>query len=313
MIERAIAERASPQLGLLTRSQAREAGLSAKATRRRVESGAWRLVGNGVLWPAVLPASARLRVMAACLDAGGVASHRTAAWVDGLGSWGPPPTVEVLVAKGGSVPSTPLARVHVTTNLPDDDVHVVDGIPTTSTARTLLGLAALVPTELAHDVLVTTVEEAVRTRKATDRWLWWLLEERRCRGRNGVRALEEVLAERARMGPTESWLEREALRVLRSAGLPLPQVQHVVRRRGAFVTRVDLAYVPERILIELEGKAHGDPVQRAVDAHQRNQGQLLGHTVLTYTYEQVVRTPEVLVAEVGEALARARRRRSEAA
>ena len=43
--------------------------------------------------------------------------------------------------------------------------------------------------------------------------------------------------------------------------------------------------------------------QRAVDAHQRNAAQLLGHTILTYTYDQVVRTPGVMVAEVRQALA----------
>ncbi|WCO68880.1 DUF559 domain-containing protein [Iamia majanohamensis] len=313
MIERAIAERASSQLGLLTRSQARSAGMSAKSIRHRLDSGAWRLVGNSVLWPAVLADGVHLRIMAACLDVGGVASHRTAAWLDAPERVPPPDPLEVLLRKGGSVRTTPLARTHLTTSLPEDDVRTVAGIPTTSAARTLLGLAGLVPAEISYSSFTGSVEEAVRAGRASDRWLWWLLEERRCRGRDGVRVLESVLAERARLGPTESWLEREALRVLEAAGLPLPTVQHVVRRQGAFVSRVDLAYVAERVLIEVEGKDHDGHVQRAVDAHQRNQGQLLGHTVLTYTYEQVVRSPHVLVAEVREALHLAWSRRVAAA
>ena len=305
MIERAIAERASSQLGLLTRSQAREAGLSAKAVRHRIATGHLVPVGNQVLWPAGLPPSPQLWAMAACLDVGGVVTHRAAARSHGLRRVALSAR-EVLVLKDRSTTTTPLARVHTTTHLTADDVVLVDGVPTTSVARTLLGVAALVPAEVSRAALVGAVEDAVREGKATDRWLWWLLEERRCRGRNGVTTMESVLADRARLGPTESWLEREALRVLAEAGLPRPAVQHVVRRRGAFVSRVDLAYVAERVLIELEGRDHAGDAQRAVDAHQRNQGQLSGHTVLTYTYDQVVRTPEVLVSEVREALAAAR-------
>ncbi len=313
MIELAIAERASTQLGLFTRAQARAAGMSAKTIRHRLDSGALRLLGNSVLRPAALPETTHLRIMAACLDVGGVASHRTAAWLEDLASVGRPIPIEVMALRRGSVRTTPLARTHLTTSLRDEDVLVVDGIPTTSVARTLLGVAALVPREIRREALVGAVEQAVREGKASDRWLWWLLEERRCRGRNGVRALETVLTQRAELGPTESWLERETLRVLARAGLPLPVVQHVVRRSGAFVSRVDFAYVPERVLIEVEGRDHASDPQRAVDAHQRNEGQLLGHTVLTYTYGQVVGTPHVLVDEVRRALAAARSARTDAA
>lgn len=100
-------------------------------------------------------------------------------------------------------------------------------------------------------------------------------------------SLESILAERAALGPTESWLERETLRVLGRAGLPLPEVQCTLRQRGAFVSRVDFLYRAARIVIEVEGKSHDPDEQRGVDARQRNGVQLLGHAVLTYTYQQV--------------------------
>lgn len=304
IIERSLAERASTQLGLFTTTQARDAGMSRKVLRHRLTHGSLRLVGNQVLWPADLPPSTpHLRVMAACLDVDGVASHRTAAWLHGCADVGRLAPIEVMARRGGRTRTTPLARVHLTTSLDPEDVLLVGGVPTTSVARTLLGVASLVPDEVGRGDLVGAVEAAVRDRQASDRWLWWLLEERRCRGRNGVRALESVLAERARLGPTESWLERETLRVLGAAGLPLPHVQCVIRQRGAFVTRVDFAYPDQRVLMEVEGKVHAADAQRAIDAHQRNVGQLLGHTVLTYTYDQVVRTPQVMVEEVRCALA----------
>lgn len=309
-IERSIARRASAQLGLITRSQARAAGMSRAAIARRIDAGQLRLVGNQVLWPAGLPVRPRLEVMAACLDVGGVASHRTAGWCHSLERMDPSTDIEVVVLKGGSTTTTPLARVHTTTNLDPADVLRVEGVPTTSVARTILDLCALVPDEVERNDVVAAVEGAVRDRKASDRWLWWLLEERRCRGRNGVSTMESILAERAALGPTESWLERETLRILGEAGLPLPEVQRVFRRKGAFVSRVDFAYEHLPVAIEVEGKVHASDAQRAVDAHQRNAVQLLGHTVLTFTYGVVVRTPGVVVRTVAEALAQAEARAS---
>ena len=118
-----------------------------------------------------------------------------------------------------------------------------------------------------------------------------------------MRVLESVLSERADLGPTESWLERETLRILGEAGLPLPEVQQVIRRRGAFVSRVDFLYRRPQVVVEVEGKVHDAPEQRTHDHSQRNRLQLLGHATLTFTYQQVVRTPEVLVRDVGEMLA----------
>lgn len=304
-IERAIAERARTQLGLHTRSQARDAGMSRASLRRRLDSGVLRQLGNRVLCPGALPLDARRIVMAACLDVGGVASHRTAAWLQRLARIGRSTPIEVMVPKG-TARLTPLARVHITTSLDPDDVLLVDDIPTTSVARTLLGIAALVPSEVSREDLVGAIEVAIRDRLASDRWLWWLLEERRCRGRDGVRVLESILSDRADLGPTESWLERETLRVLADAGLPRPTLQRVIRRSGAFVSRVDFAYSWAHVLIEVEGRPHASDEQRAIDATQRNALQLLGHKVLTYTYDQVVRTPQIVVREVRQALADAR-------
>lgn len=301
-IERAIAERARSQLGLLTRSQALAAGMSRAVVARRCAAGLWDLRGAHVLWPTGLDDDPRRRVLAACLDVGGVASHRTAAWLHGLDAFGAPERPEVLVAVQRTS-STPLARVHRTTDLPLEDVLQVGPVPTTSIARTLLDLAKLVlHHELDRERLVGALEAAVRERQASDRWLWWLLEERRRRGRDGVSVMEEVLAERARLGPTESWLERETLRILDAAGLPLPRVQARIRRRGAFVSRVDLAYDHERIAIEVEGRHHLTEEQQAIDARQRNELQLLGYVILTFKYRDVVGRPEVVVRSVRRAL-----------
>lgn len=304
-IERAIAERSAPQLGLLSRSQARDAGISAAAIRVRLANGNLVRLGHQVYGLAGMATTLRRRILAACLDVDGVASHGTAAWLHGLDGFGPPTVVEVSTRKGRAANRSPRARVHTSTRLgPDDIVVTLDGIPTTSVARTCLGLsAAVLHGELGREALVRAIESAVRTGQASDRWLWWLLEERRCRGRDGVSVMEDVLAERALLGPTESWLERETLRILDRAGLPRPRVQQRFRRRGAFVSRVDFAYDDCPVAIEVEGKGHLSPAQAAVDARQRDELQLMGVTILTFTYRHVVGDPGWVVDSVRRARA----------
>ncbi len=179
----------------------------------------------------------------------------------------------------------------------------VGPVPATSVARTVFGLAALVP-ELEAEQIRDVVDTAVRDGLASDPWLWWRLERLRCRGRNGVTVLEGILRDRAGRGRTESWLERELLGCLERGGLPRPVVQRTIRADGAFVARVDCCYPLERIVIEVNGhRSHSTRRQRNADAARVNRLQLAGHRVLQFTYDDVVRLPEMVVATVAEALA----------
>lgn len=181
----------------------------------------------------------------------------------------------------------------------------VDGIPCLGVPRTLMTMAALVPHELSYDEVKGAVDEAIRLGIAHEKWLWWRLEKLRRSGRNGVRVFEQILESRAAGEVTESWLERETLEVLRAAGLPLPVCQARIERRGSFVGRVDFLYPTPRLVIEVSGyRWHRTAEQAAADAERRRHLTLAGYTVLEYTFHDVVSTPEVLVAEVTEALSR---------
>lgn len=304
MTDQAIAERARQQLGLLTRPQARAAGLSSKSISDLVARGRLEPLGARTLRVAGVPDTLDSRIMAACLDSGGVGWLRTSWWMLGLKGAVPPSTVEVLVASRRGATRSDLAVVHRTTSLPPDDVTSVRGVPVASVARTVLGLCSCIPTEMSLARLDDIVEDAICRDLASMRWLWWFLEERRCRGRRGVAAMEHLLSERARMGPTESWLERETLLVLDAAGLPKPELQQVIRADGAFVSRVDLAYPAERVVIEVEGKTHLTTERHGRDAEQRNLLQMAGWVVLTFTYDDVVRRPDWVASMVRKALAR---------
>jgi very-short-patch-repair endonuclease len=55
-------------------------------------------------------------------------------------------------------------------------------------------------------------------------------------------------------------------------------------------------------VIEVSGAvAHASPQQRAADAGRRNRLLVEGYLVLEFTYEQVVRSPEAVVASILDA------------
>jgi len=303
-IDRSLAERTSEQLGLISRTQAREVGLTPTMVRTQIAHHRLVAVGTQVLSATGAPRSWERDVMAACLDTNGVASHRTAAVLHQFEGFtrASHPEIEVSVKSRRQHGRSTLAAVHTTTSLGSDDVITLGCIPTTTVARTILGLAALVPL-VDVDSIATAVGAAIRDGRASDRWLWWRLEKLRCRGRNGVSVMEHILQDRAGVGRTESWLERETLKVLHSAGLPSPSCQRRVSRRGGFAARVDFQYAAERIVIEVDGHGgHSTKRQRADDAERANRIQLEGYRLLRFTYDDVVRRPGLVVALVREAL-----------
>ncbi|HEX7134646.1 MAG TPA: DUF559 domain-containing protein [Iamia sp.] len=296
---RAIAERAREQLGHITRTQLLEVGVTPSSLRtlsnrflEPVGFRTYRLAGTAPSW--------RGDVMAACLDTGAVASHRTAARLHGLGADLGGGVVELVTTRGPTRHRHPLATVHTTTDLPSDDLVHVGPIPCVGVARTFLMLAALVPS-VPQETIRTAIGDAAREGKVSDAWLWWRLEHLRCRGRAGVSVMEEILRTRQRFGATESWLEHTFLDLLDAAGLPLPKVQQRIGRKGSFVARVDCLYAHLDLVIELEGyDAHR--ARRSEDERRRRQLVLAGKRVLVFTYEDVANDPVRVVADVAAAL-----------
>lgn len=296
-------ERARAQRGLVTATDLQDLGVSRAMRRTMLAEGSLRSLSRRVFIVGGVELDSKGRALAASLHAGAPLSHEASSWLHGIPGFALPSRPDVLRLGRERAHDSSLARIHTTTALPRHDVTVVDGIPTLSVARTLMTLAALVP-EISTDRVHGAVDDAVRLGLARDPWLWWRLEQLRCRGRNGVAVFEGILQARADH-PTESWLEREFLRVLIDAAIALPICQRRIAAKGAFVARVDFLYAEARIVVEVSGAvAHASPQQRADDARRRNRLLLEGYLVLEFTYEQVVQTPELVVAAVVEALAR---------
>lgn len=294
----AISSVAEHRHGLITNADLATLAISRARIRTLGRHGVIERVGRGVHRFTGAPRTKHQRVLAACLDCNGVASHRTAAALHGLAGFLPDDPIEVLVRDGRTNARSSLARLHTTTWLPSDDLVIVDAIPCLGVARTLFSLAALVP-ELALEQVVGAVDQAIASGLASDAWLWWRLEKLRRRGRNGVTAFEAILSQRAGGQVTESWLERETLRLLAAADLPRPICQARIEQRGAFVARVDFLYDSHMAIIEVSGyEWHRTRAQTTADARRRRRLTLAGYQVHEFTYDEIVRTPERLIATV---------------
>jgi hypothetical protein len=260
------------------------------AIGRRTGSGAWVSVFPGVYRAASTPESWHQKLMAACLWAGdgAVVSHRTAARLRGLeglsGSKRYEP-IELTVPLGKQLRASGVL-VHQSRALERTDRTVIDGIPVTSLARTLIDLSAMLDAKhlgmaldsglaLHTSVDVGMIRSALRRLKA--------------KGRPGLRALERLLAARAPDAVhLDSALERWFSNALRRARLPRPVEHYDVIVNGRRTAELDFAYPRLQLGIQLKGasihRRHG--VWKR-DLAQESQLAAAGWRILSFTWEDL--------------------------
>lgn len=171
---------------------------------------------------------------------------------------------------------------------------MVDGVPVTSVARTLLDLAEVVHPQVLQRVL----EAADRERRLDVHALDELCA--RSRGRRGLRHLKAALVAFDPAGAeTRSELERRFLALCRSAALPSPAVN---TRVAGF--EVDMAWPAKRLVVELDGHAFHASRQAFERDRVRDAAlQLEGYRVLRITHRRLREHPAAVVATVSELLA----------
>jgi very-short-patch-repair endonuclease len=289
---------AETQYGVITRAQALGAGLSDSSIARRVETGVWTRLDRGAYLVFGRPTPlARLASATVALPA--VVSHQSAAGLHRL-TW-TEPALPVVTVPHRFTNRFAGVSVHESTDLVDDDVVIVDGLPTTSVERTLFDLArGTKPWRLR-----AAIEAALLDKKVTVADLDAILGRVGRRGRPGTALFREVLSD---LGPgyvaTESELERRTVELLRNAGLPAPVRQFPIPWRVAVDGRVDLAYPDARLLIECDGRRwHTATEAFERDRRRDNLAQLNRWRVLRFTWEDVTRLPGLVVDQVREALA----------
>lgn len=241
-----------------------------------VHPGVYRIAGSAVTWTPL--------ALAACLGAGpsAAASHVTAGVLWGVIVRKQPP-IHVTVPYASNPAS--LGFVVHRSRIPFESVDR-DCVPTTSVDRTFLDLASV----LRESELEDALDKALHRRLTTVERLVAILDSSGS-GRKGAGKLRRLVDARSgRRRHPESVFETRVMRILRRAGLPLPQLQFDVRRDGHLIGRVDLCYPEQRIFIELEGWEYHSSRQ-AFDAGyiRRNLIVELGWLPLGFTWSDLRR------------------------
>jgi very-short-patch-repair endonuclease len=244
----AIGELAARQFGLLTRRQAREAGMSRSSIDRRVNTGEWIRTDQGVYRVAGSPVTWHQRLLAACLAGPAVASHRSAAELWGFPVDGFPEIVEVTAIRHRRRHAAGVVW-HESQRLDPRYVATVDDVPVTTPIRTIVDLAVVLDTDDVEKALYS----AMRLRLASIEGVERALEDLGALRLGRKRAREVIKRARAHDRPPDTVLETDFLQLLRNAGLPLPEPQREIRdEEGIVVGRADFFYPSERLVIELD-------------------------------------------------------------
>jgi len=290
--------------GVLTRATALALGMASSTLQEWVTAGHLVPVGNGLyVLPGVLDSERTLlRAATVALDA--VVSHESAARLHGLDGFPlAGPTVSVPVRRSNRFIGV---TVHQLTDLLHDHTTTVFEMTVTNGARTIIDLAA---TALAVQRLAPTMDQSVRMGITTYAEVADLLDSLARKGKPGVKKLRNILAPRLASGHvSDSILESRLFDVIVDGGLPLPTTQFRPPWLRKVNGRVDLAYPEQEILIEGDSlRWHGTPESFQMDRTRDNLATLAGWISLRYTWEDITRRPEKVVAEVTEALSVRRR------
>jgi hypothetical protein len=290
---------AAAQHGVLSRAQVARLGATRGVIEHRLRTGRWERLGRDVFRIAGTPPSWRGNLMAACLSwgVGAVISHRAASALWRLAGFEPGPC-ELTVPRSRRRAEPGIIHRHP---LPHADIGVMDGIPLTTPARTLIDLASVAPREAVEEAL----DDALRRGLVSIQLLRRRLDAIGRPGRPGLAITRLLLDSRDPSAAVpESVFERRLLRTLQGAGLPAPVLQHEIRSGGRLIAVIDFAYPDARLAIEADGyRWHSGRIRWDHDRARRNRLTLLGWRIIHVTWTDLTRRPAMMIDAVARALA----------
>jgi very-short-patch-repair endonuclease len=289
-VDRAVAELAVAQHGVVARTQLRDLGLGDRAVDHWLQAGRLHRVHRGVYSVGHRLLSQDGRRLAAVSAAGphAVLSHGSAAELWGLASAGA--SLEVTVPRDRR--DRPGLTLHQGV-LSSDERAAVRGIAVTTPGRTLLDLASTVDARTLrralHEAEVGRLAEAAALEAMVVRH----------RGRRGARRLRMAIRERDLGGDrTRSELELRFLELVADRRLPAPRA-NVQVRAGRRLLEADFAWPDQRLIVELDG--HATHATRAKFERDRERDRALhaaGWRVIRVTWRQLGEDLEGVVADL---------------
>lgn len=284
------------QAGLFTARQSKSAGYSSYRTTRLLRTGQWVVVLGSVLTAAGTPLTPIALSWAAVLaaGAGGVASHLTAARLWGLVV---PPDAEA----HATVPRESRIRVRgLRTHrvpLPDADVTVREGVPTTALVRTVVDCLLWLPVDSGRAMYVDAQRRGL-FRPADIRS--YLINSP---GRHGMHRAWAVLNDAS---GAYSEAEVRCHRLLRGARLYGWRPNVDLYDDAGLIGTADVLFELARVVIELDGRAyHSESAAFQADRTKQNRLVAQGYSVLRFTWDDLTKRPEYVLDAIRSALVRA--------
>lgn len=292
-LDRVIAEIAERQHGVVARWQLLAMGFGPDAIDHRIAAGRLHRVQRGVYAVGHTRLTLRGHFIAAVLSfgPGAVLSHRSAARL-----WNLLPdsrrAIDVTVARGGGR-SRANVRIHHARALHPDDVTILDGIPVTSVARTLLDLAAAENADRLEDAIERAETHKLFDLEAVEQLLM------RSPKHKGRRPLLTALTDVVQTVPgTRRELERAFQRLIKQARLARPEVNVEV---GGY--EVDVVWHEQRLVVELDSREF-HLTRRAFEADRERDArlQVAGYRVIRITWRRLTNEPDAIMGELRELL-----------
>jgi predicted transcriptional regulator of viral defense system len=287
------------QHGVLTAAQLSDCGLTRSAVSRRVAAGTLHPVHRGVYSiapPELLSRYGRWMAAVLACGPGAALSHRSAAALHDLRQTDRA-AIEVIVP-GTTTRTHRGIQVHRSTTLAAQDITVIDGIPVTTVARTLMDLAAVLPRRAVERAL-----DHAAQREVLDLTRVYDVIDRN-RHSKGARRLKRILADYLLDAPTENNFEELFLKLCRDHNLPLPERQvYIDPDDGEPIIRGDFVWREQRLIVETDGRqTHGTHGAFESDRRRDQRLTLAGWRVLRITWKQLTHEPKRIARIVAQAL-----------
>lgn len=280
--------------GVVSRRELLARGISAGAIERAIATGRLfpRYRGVYAVGRPDLPLAGERRAAVLACGPGAVLSHRSAAGAwglrpDGAASW------EVTVRT--STRRSPSARIAVHRHrLADAEMTVLDGLPITTVARTLLDLAAIVPPHHLRRAVERADQLDLFDLREVERVL--AVHPRRAGRRRLIALLDD--ARRHDLAFTRSDPEAAMLQLCLDHGLPRPAVN-----RFAGGQEVDFRWPEHRLIAEVDGwSTHRGRAAFARDRERDRRHVLGGWRVVRFPAADVDRRSTAVARELAALL-----------
>jgi very-short-patch-repair endonuclease len=298
-------ELAERQHGVVGRAQLRELGMTSDAVRHAVSRGRLRWISRRVLRVVGSADTPHQRAMAAVLDA----SDAAVALASAVSLWGVPgwrlEPVHVLTDRRPHRGTPHLGIVHSTVRLDPSHVTVVDRIPVTTPARTLLDLSLRLRPFKLEDLCDDLLRRRIMSVQSFHAVVADLPESG---GPTGWAVLRRLATERGPgFVPTGSKLERRFEVILERAGDAPFERQVDLGDDEGWIGRVDFADRNLKVVVEVQGETfHSSLSDRRRDAERFRRLRAAGWIVVEIAEDEIFRRPELVIERVRSARALAR-------